>query len=90
MGSANTGILEPISSKKLELSCLVCMRSERKASEVRQPGQWQHRSSQPLLTVLHILPAALMQFMGDQPKPRSTDELALLYELLKVRTVCQP
>lgn len=27
---------------------------------------------------------ALMQFMGDQPKPRSTDELALLYELLKL------
>ncbi|KAH0518668.1 Unconventional myosin-XVB [Microtus ochrogaster] len=26
---------------------------------------------------------ALMQFMGDQPKPRSIDELALLYELLK-------
>nr|XP_042139057.1 LOW QUALITY PROTEIN: myosin XVB [Peromyscus maniculatus bairdii] len=27
---------------------------------------------------------ALMQFMGDQPKPRGTDELALLYELLKL------
>lgn len=60
-------------------------------SEIRWPGQWQHRSGQALLTILlHILPAALMQFMGDQPKPRSTDELALLYELLKVRTVCQP
>lgn len=39
---------------------------------------------QALLTVLHVLPAALMQFMGDQPKPRGKDELALLYELLKV------
>lgn len=27
---------------------------------------------------------ALMQFMGDQPKPRGKDELALLYELLKL------
>ncbi|KAL1779953.1 myosin XVB [Sigmodon hispidus] len=27
---------------------------------------------------------ALMQFMGDQPKPRSTNQLALLYELLKL------
>lgn len=37
-----------------------------------------------LLTALHILPAALMQFMGDQPKPRGKDALSLLYELLKV------
>ena len=59
-------------------------------SEVRWPGQWQHRSGQALFTMFHVLPAALMQFMGDQPKPRSMDELALLYELLKVRTVCQP
>lgn len=41
-------------------------------------------SGQALLTVLHVLPAALMQFMGDQPKPRGKDQLALLYELLKV------
>uniref|UniRef100_I7HPW8 Myosin XVB n=2 Tax=Mus musculus TaxID=10090 RepID=I7HPW8_MOUSE len=27
---------------------------------------------------------ALMQFMGDQPKPRGKDELSLLYELLKL------
>lgn len=45
---------------------------------------------QALLTVLHILPAALMQFMGDQPKPRGKDELALLYELLKVSKDCVP
>lgn len=41
-------------------------------------------SGQALLTVLPVLPAALMQFMGDQPKPRGKDQLALLYELLKV------
>lgn len=29
-------------------------------------------------------PAALMQFMGDQSKPRDKDEMDLLYELLKV------
>lgn len=34
--------------------------------------------------MLLILPAALMQFMGDQAKPRDKDEMALLYELLKV------
>lgn len=44
-----------------------------------------------LLTALHIPPAALMQFMGDQPKPRGKDALSLLYELLKVsqKRVCQ-
>lgn len=36
------------------------------------------------LTVLFILPAALMQFMGDQSKPRGKNDLDLLYGLLKV------
>lgn len=34
--------------------------------------------------MLLILPAVLMQFMGDQPKPRGKNDLELLYELLKV------
>uniref|UniRef100_A0A8C2VBZ5 Myosin XVB n=1 Tax=Chinchilla lanigera TaxID=34839 RepID=A0A8C2VBZ5_CHILA len=34
--------------------------------------------------MLFILPAALMQFMGDQSKPRGKDELDLLYKLLKL------
>lgn len=33
-------------------------------------------------------PAVLMQFMGDQPKPRGKDEMELLYELLKVSEGC--
>lgn len=40
------------------------------------------------LSTLLILPAALMQFMGDQSKPRDKDELDLLYELLKVSQSC--
>lgn len=40
-------------------------------------------SSGPTPT-LFILPVALMQFMGDQSKPRGKDEMDLLYELLKV------
>lgn len=35
-----------------------------------------------------ILPAALMQFMGDQSKPRGKDEIDLLYMLLKVSQSC--
>lgn len=42
------------------------------------------------LTTLLILPAALMQFMGDKSKPRGKDELDLLYELLKVCKSCVP
>lgn len=44
-----------------------------------EPGQ-----APTQLTVLLILPAALMQFMGDKSKPRGKDEMDLLYELLKV------
>lgn len=57
---------------------------ESKASDVRP-------EEGALLTALCILPAALMQFMGDQSKPRGKDSLALLHELLKVsqRRVCQ-
>lgn len=36
------------------------------------------------LPTLLVLPVVLMQFMGDQPKPRGKDEIELLYELLKV------
>ena len=38
------------------------------------------------LTVHGVLPTALMQFMGDQSKPRGKNELDLLYGLLKVST----
>lgn len=36
------------------------------------------------LAMLLILPAVLMQFMGDQSKPRGKDEMELLYDLLRV------
>lgn len=48
-------------------------------------GQGQAPTQLPLLLVL---PVVLMQFMGDQPKPRSKDEIELLYELLKVSEGC--
>lgn len=38
--------------------------------------------------MLLVLPAVLMQFMGDQPKPRGQDEMELLYTLLKVSSSC--
>ena len=38
------------------------------------------------LTIRLVLPTALMQFMGDQSKPRGKNELDLLYGLLKVST----
>lgn len=53
------------------------MRWQGKALHAESTGQAQ-------LPMLLILPAALMQFMGDQAKPRDKDDMDLLYELLKV------
>lgn len=46
--------------------------------------RWPRARPPAQLTVLFILPAALMQFMGDQSKPRGKNDLDLLYGLLKV------
>lgn len=66
---------------------------ESKASDGGESPVWGRvgqGQAAPQLPTLLVLPVVLMQFMGDQLKPRSKDEIELLYELLKVSEGCVP